>query len=126
MSQRAVAKATREEFGLQKFSHSTLCRTFKALEESLEKTKAAPAPYGSIPPAQPAGQTGGEQAAIKKTGAKSGNELAFPSLNDTIKRREAMSAFISGIVGSCEAALAIEFSSTIIKHWHATYGRLLI
>jgi hypothetical protein len=32
MSQRAVAKATRIKYGLQTFSHSTICRSFKTLE----------------------------------------------------------------------------------------------
>ena len=107
MSQRAVAKATREEFGLSKFSHSTVCRAFSALERLANAQVRDSGEGGGIGCA--AGESGGaaerggaEGASAVGTGGAGGAPAAnpgdgakrrFPSRDDTALRRAAMEAF---------------------------------
>jgi len=99
MGQRAAAEATRKEFGLAKFSHSTVCRTFRALEKSL---------LGTAPDVT-ANVTAG-----------------FPSTSDTAGRRIAMATFLISLQGATPTDGIIEASFRIVVKWYDKYMRLLI
>jgi hypothetical protein len=104
MSQRAVAEITRNKFGLKKFSHSTVCRIFKALEESIEKVSVPGELYQDPAP-------GGGQR--------------FPSVTDTAGRRRFMSAFLKGLYENNTGEID-EISCNIVIKWYDRYMRLLI
>ena len=126
MSQRAVAKATREKFDLPKFSHSTVCRTFKAMEVSIKEASEAAhcAPQGGDgeAPAALANSESDAPAPDKQIDRK----RVFPSAADTAMRRAAMLAFIKSIAGDYETAGAAELSRKIVKYWYDKYKSLII
>jgi hypothetical protein len=111
MSQRDAAAATRKEFDLPKFSHSTLCRTLKALEESVSKAENGPT---QISEAEPADKT------------PCGQKRRFPSVSDTASRRKAILPFFNSIPGVSEASSADAASLIIVKYWYEKHRRLLI
>ena len=125
MSQRAVAKATREKFDLPKFSHSTVCRTFKAMEASIKEASAAAHCAQGSDGEAPAALASGENDAPAQD-KKIGRKRVFPSAADTAVRRAAMLAFIKSIAGNYETADAVDLSRKIVKYWYDKYKRLII
>jgi len=133
MSQRAVAKATREKYALPTFSHSTLCRTFKALERSLADAGEAEAGDADAEVAD-AGHGGSGAAstvsAKEEAGTAPGTQKEpkrrFPTAADTAGRRKQVAAFIKRASGDSESAGIIEKSRSIVRYWHDKHRRLLI
>jgi hypothetical protein len=130
-SQRNVAEKTREKFGLGKFSHSTLCRTFKVLEESIKK--ALGDRFGDEH------KTGTEMLNDGDTGkldAPSGNRKTsceeevgkrrFPTVEDTYNRRKRMCAYLSSFTARLKNLGVGIASKVIVEHWHMKTKRLLI
>jgi len=129
MGQRGAANATRSEFRLEKFSHSTVSRSFKALERSqkqcLERRFGAEGKANS-----------GETPTIVATAARRGNEKSdgvgvgtatrFPVANDTIGRREAMSEFLREIPSGAKGADMEAASRLFAEKWHEKTKRLLL
>ena len=120
MSQRAVAEATRKKFGLTKFSHSTVCRTFKALELSIEEATKASLALGNRE------KDCEVKTNIEKAANTGGQKRSFPSIGDTSERRRIMSAFIRSIVKNNKTVCIIELCRDAVKYWYDRYGRLLI
>ena len=112
ISQRDAAAATRKEFDLPKFSHSTLCRTLKALEESVSKAEDGHSTH--ISEAEPTDKT------------PRGQKRRFPSVSDTAIRRKAILSFFNSIPSVSEASSADAASLIIVKHWYEKHRRLLI
>lgn len=110
IGQRAVAAATRKEFGLSGFSHSTVCRTFKTLGLSVSKAAEM------TPTAQPA----------DKNNAIQDKQGRFPSVTDTASRRAAMSEFIRDMAGGSGTDDILGISRTIVSKWYDKHRRLLI
>lgn len=109
MSQRAVAKATRNVFNLKKFSHSTVCRTLKAIEETIKKAAAA---NGRPLPARI------DNATLKE-------RKKFPSIIDTAERRKTVSVFLKSMYKKDTDGIE-EISLKIVIKWYDRYMRLLI
>jgi hypothetical protein len=109
MGQRAVAEATRKKFGLSSFSHSTVCRSFKALEQSILKA-----------------MEGLPMQAVDFGGVGSGKQRRFPSVSDTAERRSSMSMFLKSLADSNDAEDIDRYSCTIVNNWYNKYSCLLI
>jgi len=122
MGQRGVAKATREKFGLSKFSHSTLCRTFKALENAIAKASAPSENNGSDTACERQDKSEIDAASSKPEAPK----RIFPSAADTAERRREMAAFIKSTLEGNKTEDIIEISRIIVKYWYDKYKRLII
>lgn len=123
MGQRKVAEATRKKFGLSKFSHSTVCRTFNALGESFAYAAKGASVHES------SNLTSAVQP-VCNSGARSGGSMEktrrVPSAADTSARRTAMAAFLRDIIGSTDIGDITVASRKIVKIWHDKHRRLLI
>ena len=90
--QRKVAESTRKEFLLEKFSHSTVCRSFKTIEQ-IQK-RALERYFGEE--FQPSDNK--KQAPLNKPESifiKRGHKSrCFPSVEDTSKRRSEIAVFL--------------------------------
>jgi hypothetical protein len=111
MSQREVAETTRIKFGLEKFSHSTVCRSFKALEKARNKR------FGEE--FNPSG-TETESDSIS-TGTK-----RFPKINDTAERRIVMSSYLSRLRKTAEKPNSVITAKVIVRFWNKKYKCLLL
>jgi hypothetical protein len=109
MSQRVVAKATRKAFNLKKFSHSTVCRTFKAIEETIKK----------------AAEVNGRPLPARIDGATLNDRKKFPSIIDTAERRKTVSIFLKSMYKKDTDGIE-EISLKIVIKWYDRYMRLLI
>jgi len=119
MGMRAVAEAARKEFGLSTLSHSTVSRTMKALEQSIQKTGEVFQgchDYAATPNSQVADSNGASPARQRR----------FPSVTDTAERRRKMLSFLKSLIGDDEPVGINEFSLAIVNKWYKKYGRLLI
>jgi hypothetical protein len=128
IGQRKVAEATRAKFNLEKFSHSTVSRSFKTIEQT--QKKALEGRFGEE--LKPSNQSPNlplvsEQAT---TDAKKENlpETArrFPTVIETASRRKEMLGFLRGFIlaskkGSIEAA-----TCQFVKYWHEKTQQLLL
>lgn len=124
MGQRAAAKATRAEFGLEKFSHSTVSRSFRAFEQSRKQGLA-----------QRFGEEVGDggtvrqhlvAAAVKGQDEASETKGRFPSLNSTSKRRDEMEGFLLEFLRDCKKMNIEASSRRYVEKWNKKTGRLLL
>jgi hypothetical protein len=122
LSQRDVAEATRKEFGLSKFSHSTVCRVLKALEKSIAAAIEKPECKREPDKATIEGRDANRPA----MGEKVDKKRAFPSVCDTKERREAMVGFLGDISARDEKGGIAGASRRIVKKWYDKYRRLLL
>ena len=122
IGQRSAAESTRKEFGLPTFSHSTLCRTFKRLEETIRKYEecAETCQDNGDTATQ---QNGDEDCASLKT--LKNNVRRFPSVIDTADRRKAMSSFIQSMADGAAGDIN-EISLKIVIKWYVRHRRLLL
>lgn len=135
MGQRAVAEATRKEFELKKFSHSTLSRSFRTFEESriraLELSFVEE--FKICNEENPCLVGRAEKPEVKKdNGANCARR--FPTVIETTERRKKMTEFLSDIIKSLqkENIEAIQkenieaISRQFLEKWHKKYRRLLL
>jgi len=127
MGQRAAAKATCDEFNLEKFSHSTVSRSFRGLEarhkQELERR------FG-----EELTLCGAVNASLVAAGAKSepkGREAQntagrFPTVADTARRREGMAAFLRGFLDDCKKASIEAAARLFVESWNKKARRLLL
>ena len=105
MGQREAAEKTRKKFNLEKFSHTTLGRSFKALEKSvneiIEQDKAV------IPEIR---------ADIKR----------FPTVHDTFNRRKKLAAFLGDLYEKDNISQIDIQTRKIVKSWYDKHKRLLL
>ena len=120
MGLRAAAEATRKEYGLKCFSHSTICRTLQALEQSALKDAAAENPYVCASGTQP---VGGGDAAPDEAAPKTPR---FPSAADTAGRRMRVAKFLMEMGGGAEAGGTACLCREIVRRWHDRHRRLLL
>jgi len=130
IGQRGAAEATRAKFKLESFSHSTVSRSFRALEYAQklsldnrfgEEVKVFGAGSGNI------------VVRAAKTCAKSNSVpnciKSFPSAADTAKRRGKMAVFFRGVNSVVDEVniKAIEAAGRqFVEDWHEKTGRLLL
>jgi len=130
MGQRAVAEATRAEFGLETFSHSTVSRTFRALEQSRElalerrfgdevKPGVAEAPNLVVAAAK-------REAKEDGPAATAATAKRFPTVKETAGRREAMRRHLRDIHYGSKTADIETASLGFVEKWHKKTGRLLL
>ena len=134
IGQRGVAEAARTKFGLETFSHSTVCRSFKLFEQArelaLEKRygeEIKDGGAGAPPLVMPAGrQTGPAAKADAKKAEAPRPAGRFPSTDDTAERREGMAKFFPTY--PCDAKIGdIEpISRRFAENWHEKNRVLLI
>jgi len=127
MGQRAAAKATRAEFGLEKFSHSTVSRSFRAFENSRKQGLA-----------QRFGEEVGEGGTVRQhlvvaavKGGRGQGEAPetkgrFPSLISTSKRRDEMEGFLLEFLRDCKKMNIEASSRRYVEKWNKKTGRLLL
>jgi len=126
IGQRGAAKATCAKFGLKSFSHSTVCRSFKAFEETqrqaLERRfgEEAKDPADGANPAAAAAGSGGEK------GGGPGSAKRFPTAMDTGARRKGMAEFLRKYLIASECGDFETAARDYVRYWHEkTQGLLL-
>lgn len=127
IGQRGAAKATRERFKLGTFSHSTVSRSFRSLEQAhkaaLEKR------YG-----EEINIRGGEDLNVVSAAAKSNTksfagprpERRFPTVAATAKRRGAMRGFFADYPGGAKRTGVETGISQFVEGWHKRTLRMLL
>jgi hypothetical protein len=117
MGQRAAAAETREKFGLKTFSHTTLGRMLRALDESI-KTAAR---GKDIDNGKGDNNTIGVEVAAGEQ-----KKRHFPTKAETYARRERIASFLSVLRGKKNAEDIYEASREIVTAWYDEHRRLLI
>jgi len=133
IGQRGVAKATRAQFKLEKFSHSTVSRSFRTLERTFkqdlerrfgEEVKIAGA--GSIGLDGTIGLVDAAVKTIMDSADVPDTLQRFPSVTDTAGRRKAMADFFHECFCVAEEAKHEAASWQFVKNWHIKTKRLLL
>jgi len=127
MGQRAVAEATRTEFGLEKFSHSTVSRSFRAFEHSRKESLALR--FGDEIKSSGAESRHFISAAakgVRNRGEAPGSAGRFPSATDTATRRDELSGFFQELLRDRQELNIESASLRFIKKWNKTVRRLLL
>ena len=129
ISQRGAAEATRAKFGLEKFSHSTVCRSFKSFEQAREfalaKRFGEEIKYGGAGAPLLVMPTGRQPSPAEKGGAPypAGR---IPSVADTAERRERMSKFFPKYPFNAKIGDIESISRRFAENWHKKCMVLLI
>ena len=127
MGQRAVAEATRARFGLEKFSHSTVSRSFRDLEARREQELR-----GKFGEELKASGIGGANlvaatAKVEMKRRETPNAAGrFPTVADTARRREGMAAFLRGFLDDCKKANIEAAARLFVESWNKKARRLLL
>lgn len=127
MGQRAVAEATRKEYNIKKFSHSTVSRSFKGLEES--RKAGLEQRFGEEMPECGKNLPNHVNAAIKPEAKKAGSPnpaKQFPTTKETAKRRKEMAIFLQEILNTPEKGNIETASREFVENWHKKTRRLLL
>jgi len=139
IGQRDASEATRVAFGLKTFSHSTLCRTFKELEKSFEKSlkdhfgerfewdKESGFRYNDVISEIEALTNKSENspdANIEQRHPNVSNH--FPTAKDTIDRRCKMTWFLHGFHRYIMKGNVDIIGCKFVKAWYDKHRRLLI
>jgi len=115
LSQRKVAEATRKEYGLETFDHTTVGRAMKALAETLVEDTVI--------------DTETTEAAAQETGQNEASAIhngRFPSVQDTSARRKIIKSFFyEKLKSSCQQGFK-EACDRIAIYWYTLYHRLLM
>ena len=137
LGQRGVAETTRIEFGLETFSHSTLCRTFKDLEESLKNSLRKNFGEEFKWDSDDIVHCDDDISEIKSTVSDEGdlvdgteqqptNSRRFPSVEDTAARRTKMSKILRGFHKYIKKGKVDIVGQNFVKAWYDRTKRLLI
>jgi len=134
LGQRGAAKATRAKFKLETFSHSTVSRTFKSLEEtrkSILKSKFGEEVRIEAAEAQISVPALGRQvvAAPKSDpiNAQAAHRAArFPSIADTANRRKEMAVFFRKFFPGTKTSEIETAGRQFMSNWHEKNRRLLL
>jgi hypothetical protein len=118
MGQREAAETTRIKFGLKTFSHSTLCRTFKDLEQSLEKR------FGKRIETQ-SEETATVDEGVERTDATT-TKRQFPSVMDTAERRMIIRKFLCEFRDTIKEGDIAVAGCNVIRCWYDVTKQLLI
>jgi hypothetical protein len=126
--QRKVAAATKSKFKLKKFSHSTVCRSFKKIEQF--QKQALERRFGEEFKAnndKSQTQTNTPIEMFTESQGESCDVRRFPSVKDTAKRREQMAKFLQAFHNAAIKEDNIEAAGQLfVKHWYDKTRRLLI
>jgi hypothetical protein len=118
ISQREAARRTREYFGLETFSHTTLGRALKVLETSLLQAESATAGSESD------GSGAADGAAKEKPGAWGGS--GFPTRQDTEEKRKHVLDFL-GEKFKVKSRQAFEIAANALASvWFLKTGRPIL
>jgi hypothetical protein len=127
MGQRAAAKAARAKFKLEKFSHSTVSRSFRALEQSrkqsLEHRFGEEIVTGNAERPQIVGAAAKNEVKSEKA-TKTGR--LFPAVMETGGRRKEMAAFLREYLNACKDVNIEIASRRFIEGWHKRNRRLIL
>jgi len=127
IGQRGAAEATRKKFRLEKFSHSTVSRSFRAIEES--RKQCLNHKFGKeIKPCSPEWTllvTAAKKSQHRESDTLDANRR-FPSIQDTGKRRKRMAAFLWAYFRACEKCGLETASRQFVEGWHKKARRLLL
>lgn len=129
ISQRRVAEEVRKKFDLKTFSHSTVCRVFKALEKDLlcelkgdtddGDTVEGASAHPDVVDISAAEIDKGKEVEIDRT-------RRFPSVVDNAERRSRMAAFLKELQGNIETVCINEVCQAIVRNWYGKCQRLLL
>ena len=130
IGQRGAAKATREKFKLETFSHSTVSRSFRAFEQARKQDMESR--FGEeleVCPGKTAMLVDEASKFDGKRGEAVPHERRFRSVDDTGARRKEMAGFFQDIICAAEkgSVKAIEAAGCqFLKKWHEKTRRLLL
>jgi len=127
LGQRGAAEATRTKFKLEKFSHSTVSRSFKAFEQG--RKQCLEVRFG-----EEVAVCGVESPRLSGVGAKNetnmdgtvGGARRFPSVRDTDARRKGMAGFLGKYLHALEELGAEAASRQFVGFWEKKSRRLLL
>jgi len=134
ISQRGAAEATRIKFKLKTFSHSTISRTFRSLEDAHkaslenrygEELNISEAESTSVVSAAPKVKVDKKDKSYK-TARKTHSVIRFPSVADTLDRRIVMAGFLPKFKEDAKTADIEAAGCQFIKDWHEKSRRLLL
>jgi len=127
MGQRGVAKATKAEFKLETFSHSTVCRSFRAFEEtrkqSLERRFGKELEFHDTQGQMNSKET--EESRTKGDETQT-SKRRFPSVADTAARRKGMAEFLKKFLCAAQESNIETASQQFVKYWYEETEKLLI
>jgi len=127
MGQRGAAAATRKEFNLKKFSHSTVSRSFKALEARREQELKRR--FGDELKVSGKGNAHLVAAAEKRVFKRretTDTTRRFPTAADTCRRREGMAVFLRDFLDACKKASIEAAARLFVESWNKKARRLLL
>jgi hypothetical protein len=127
MGQRAVAEATRKEFELEKFSHSTLSRSFRSFEEIQVRTLELSfgEEFKISDEESPCLVSRAVKPEVKKDSV-SNSAKRFPTVIETTERRKKMSEFLSDIIKNVQKQNIEAISRQFSEKWHKKTRWLLL
>jgi hypothetical protein len=140
MSQRAVAKATRIKYGLQTFSHSTVCRSFKVLEYAVAYCRQEFALQRNVGDfnvtsniynlsliyPSPKHNTQDKNCNDIAVSIKPNKSRCFPAVTDTARRRRAMFKFVPKLSHNLNLIDIEVACCRFAEKWHEKSWRLLL
>ena len=133
VGQRGAAEATRIKYNLETFSHSTVCRSYRAFEDIriaiLEKRYGEEVKINgteglTIVRAVP--KTAVDKDLSFVTEQKPHSEKRFPSVMDTASRRKAMTGFLPNFQKGSKRTDIEAAGRQFAKDWHEKSRRLLL
>jgi len=126
IGQRAVAKATRDRFKLKKFAHTTVGRSFKALEQS--RQKALESRFGNeLKASSDETQIPSSEAENNADNTQKKQEnRQFPSVLEIAARRRAMAEFLQKFHNSIKKVGFKAAVQLFVKYWYRKTKRLLL
>jgi len=124
--QRWAAKATQEEFSLEKFSHSTVCRSFKELEHIQKRTLERYFGDEFQPVDIKMPHASNKPESIEVDGGY--EKRRFPSVKDTSRRRSEIAVFLQSFHKALtENNIVIETAAQhFLRHLYGRSERLRI
>jgi hypothetical protein len=122
-----VAEATRKKFKLATFSHSTVSRSFRTIEQSqkMAEESQSVSEIGDCVSELPMLVGAAAKADAAKDEA-SHREERFPTVNDTLVRREEMSVFLPKFTFGTKRGNIELTGCQFVENWHKKTGRLLL
>ena len=127
MGQRGVAEATRAKFKLEKFSHTTVGRVFKAFERSQKQALVQEPVEGTKPCSdEPPIAAGPVATGSAKTDEALRKQKRMASVMDTAARRKEMASFLQEYIHAAESGDTHAAARQFVKYWHEKTQKLLL
>jgi len=126
ISQRTAAESTRKRFGLGTFSHSTVSRSFRSIENAVKQSLKNKFGEEGTVCCRESAKLIRTAVKIKKNEESSQREKRFPKSADTAARREAMHGFFPNRLLAAKRRETEYICIEFMVDWHERVSRLLL